>query len=102
MKVCKNRIMKKPFLLMLLILLVVLLNTNSHALIEAPRDDSLFYYKIGGGRHISIPPSLTITTINLSTSASFSNLNCGLFDPVASIEASLDNLKMVLIMRLTH
>ncbi len=59
---------------------------------ESPRNDSLFYYKIGGGRHISIPPSLTITTINLSAQASIANFSCGDFDPVASIESSLNDL----------
>lgn len=60
---------------------------------ESPTNDSLFYYQIGGGRHISIPPQLTITTINLSALSSASALNCGTFDPVASIEHSLNQVK---------
>ncbi len=63
------------------------------ALTESPREDSLLYYKIGGGRHISIPPSMTITTIDLSLTGSYSGLNCGAFDPIVSIKSSLDNLK---------
>ena len=59
----------------------------------APNDDSLFYYKIGGGRDIAIPPSLNITTIDLSLNASASALSCSGFDPLVAIESSLDNLR---------
>lgn len=60
---------------------------------QVPHTDGMLYYRIGGGRHISIPPSLTITTINLSAGANLGALNCGKFDLGASIEAGLDNLK---------
>ena len=60
---------------------------------EAPSDDSLFYYKIGGGRDITIPPSLNITTIDLSLSGQASALSCSGFDPMVAIESSLDNLR---------
>jgi len=75
-------------------ILVLLLSTatTADAQLESPHSDSLFYYQIGGGRHISIPPSLTITTIDLSLLASASSLNCGEFDPVTSIESSLNQL----------
>src|SRR5690606_20445146 len=66
---------------------------DSHAqLNEVPHTDGMMYYRIGGGRHISIPPSLTITTINLSASASIAALNCGRFDLGESVQASLNNL----------
>ena len=61
--------------------------------VEAPSNDGLFYYKIGGGRDISIPPSLNITTIDLSLNAQASALSCSGFDPMVAIESSLDNLK---------
>ena len=54
---------------------------------EVPHTDGMLYYRIGGGRHITIPPSLTITTINLSASASLGALNCGRFDLGASVQA---------------
>ena len=60
---------------------------------EAPSDDSLFYYKIGGGRDIAIPPSLSITTIDLSLNGQGSALSCSGFDPMVAIESSLDNLR---------
>jgi integrating conjugative element protein (TIGR03755 family) len=66
---------------------------HTNAAIESPKSDGLFYYKIGGARHISIPPSLTITTINLSLNVNASALNCGAFDPALSIKNSLENLK---------
>jgi integrating conjugative element protein (TIGR03755 family) len=66
--------------------------SSALAQIESPTGDGLLYYQIGGGRHISIPPSLTITTINLSASANWRLFNCGEFDPAVSIRQSLDNL----------
>lgn len=60
---------------------------------KAPTEDSLFYYKIGGGRNISLPPSLDVTTIDLSFSAQANVLSCSGFDPTIAIEQSLDNLK---------
>jgi len=60
---------------------------------EAPSEDSLFYYKIGGGRDIAIPPSLNITTIDLSLNGQASALSCSGFDPMVAIESSLDNLR---------
>ncbi|BFM18947.1 integrating conjugative element protein (plasmid) [Maricurvus nonylphenolicus] len=59
----------------------------------APSNDSLFYYKIGGGRDIAIPPSLNITTIDLSLNGSVSALSCSGFDPMVAIENSLDNIR---------
>ncbi|WP_101757271.1 integrating conjugative element protein [Oceanicoccus sp. KOV_DT_Chl] len=61
--------------------------------LEAPTNDSLFYYKIGGGRDIAIPPSLNITTIDLSFNGQASALSCSGFDPMVAIESSLDNLR---------
>lgn len=60
---------------------------------DAPSNDSLFYYQIGGGRDIAIPPSLNITTLDLSLGAQAQALSCSGFDPMVAIESSLDNLK---------
>jgi integrating conjugative element protein (TIGR03755 family) len=83
---------KKRLINNLVLGLITMVPIMIHA-IESPTTDGLYYYKIGGGRHISIPPSLTIETLPLSLTGSYSGLNCGKFDPVASIESSLDNLK---------
>ncbi len=61
--------------------------------VEAPSEDSLFYYKIGGGRDVVLPAGLNVTTIDLSFSAQASAFNCGSFDPVIAIQSSLDNLR---------
>ncbi len=60
---------------------------------EGPAGDSLFYYKIGGGRDIAIPPSLNITTIDLSLNGQASALSCSGFDPMVAIDSSLDNIR---------
>ena len=77
----------------LVILMVGFLACHPLIAAEAPSDDSLFYYKIGGGRDIAIPPSLNITTIDLSLSGQASALSCSGFDPMVAIESSLDNLR---------
>ncbi|MEE8058255.1 MAG: integrating conjugative element protein [Pseudomonadales bacterium] len=74
-------------------LMALLLLTGSAIAADAPSDDSLFYYKIGGGRDIAIPPRLNITTINLSLSGNASALSCSGFDPMVAIDSSLDNIK---------
>ena len=61
--------------------------------LDAPSEDSLFYYKIGGGRDIAIPPSLNITTIDFSLLGQASALSCSGFDSMVAIESSLENLK---------
>lgn len=72
--------------------IALLLSANVMA-IEAPSEDSLFYYKIGGGRDVVLPAGLNVTTIDLSFSAQASAFNCGSFDPVIAIQSSLDNLR---------
>lgn len=83
--------MKKLFVLLTLVTLLGIA-LPSRAQLKSPTGDGLLYYQIGGGRHISIPPSLTITTINLSASANWRLFNCGKFDPAVSIKQSLNNL----------
>lgn len=61
--------------------------------VEAPSDDSLFYYKIGGGRDIAISPHLNVTTIDFSFNAQGSALSCAGFDPMVAIESSLENIR---------
>jgi integrating conjugative element protein (TIGR03755 family) len=87
-----NSIKHKPAGLFVVALCFLILSVHAWAL-ESPSDDSLFYYKIGGGRDIAIPPSLNIMTIDLSLSGQASALSCSGFDPMVAIESSLDNLK---------
>ena len=75
-------------------LLLVLAVLSSPSLAEeGPAEDSLFYYKIGGGRDIAIPPSMNITTIDLSLSGQASALSCSGFDPMVAIDSTLDNIR---------
>lgn len=74
-------------------LLTLLLLVVPVSALEAPTEDSLFYYKIGGGRDISIPPALNIVTLDFSFNGQAQALNCNGFDPLVAIESSLDNLR---------
>lgn len=90
--------MKKNYTIFLCVISVWCLSlmtslAHAQAMTEVPHTDGMLYYKIGGGRHISIPPSLTITTINLSASVGLSALNCGEFDLGTSVEASLNQVR---------
>ena len=55
--------------------------------------DGLFYYEIGGGTALTIPPAPILTTINLNFSISPTGLACGNFDPQVSLENFFDDLK---------
>ncbi|WP_299772460.1 integrating conjugative element protein [uncultured Pseudoteredinibacter sp.] len=76
----------------MLIVPALVFSIMSHAQ-QAPTEDSLFYYEIGGGRNVTLPPGLEITTIDLSFSAQANMLSCSGFDPTVAIKHSLDNLK---------
>ena len=60
---------------------------------DAPDEDSLFYYEIGGGRDVAISPRLNVNTIDFALKAQASALSCSGFDPMVAIESSLDNIK---------
>ena len=79
------------------IFLLIALNSfaaqNTSAQETTPKTDSLFYYKIGGGRDITIPPKLSILTIDFDLNGQASALNCNGFDPLVAIESSLDQVK---------
>ena len=87
-----NRTRQSPFYL-LMVMVGMFIPHQSVLALTAPVNDSLFYYQIGGGRNISIPPQLNITTIDLSLSAQASVLSCSGFDPIIAIESSLDDLR---------
>lgn len=76
-------------------LLLVCMSWLSSAVIaaDAPDEDSLFYYEIGGGRDVAISPRLNVNTIDFALKAQASALSCSGFDPMVAIESSLDNIK---------
>lgn len=64
----------------------------SNAAEVSPPGDSMFYYKIGGGRVFRSVPRWNITTINLDFRASITGLTCGGFDPRVSLRNSLNQV----------
>lgn len=59
----------------------------------SPPGDSMFYYKIGGGRVFQAVPRWEVTTIDLSFRAGLTGLTCGGFDPKISISNTLNSVK---------
>jgi len=70
-----------------------LLSPSTEAFDNAPSGDSMFYYKLGGGRVFRAVPRWEVTTINLSLSATVTGLTCGNFDPKITISNTLNNVK---------
>lgn len=58
-----------------------------------PPGDSMFYYKMGGGRVFKAVPRWDVTTINLSLRASMTGLTCGDFDPKVTVSNTLNAVK---------
>ena len=70
-----------------------MLSAFTVAATNSPKGDSYFYYELGGGEKITIPPGPITTTIHVSLLAQYSGLSCGKFDPVVSITNSLNNIQ---------
>ncbi|RBW47313.1 integrating conjugative element protein [Psychromonas sp. B3M02] len=58
-----------------------------------PVADSLFYYKLGGGRAFRALPRWQVTSILLSYKTSTTGLTCGGFDPNITISNTLNSVK---------
>lgn len=71
----------------------LLLAPQAKAVGESPSGDSMFYYKLGGGRVFRAVPRWEVTTINLSLSASITGLTCGNFDQSITISNTLNSVK---------
>ena len=80
-------------------LVLVSVNTLSATVSEkqdsflSPKRDSMFYYRMGGGRAFTSAPRWEITTIDLSVTAAGKGLGCGNFDPKITVENTLNNVK---------
>jgi integrating conjugative element protein (TIGR03755 family) len=59
----------------------------------SPKYDSLFYYRIGGGRTFTSAPKLELTNLNLSLKGSITGLQCGKFDPKVTVSNTLNRVK---------
>ena len=56
-----------------------------------PTIDDLWYYEIGGAEPVSVPPNPMVTTLELGGSGALNlGFSCGKFDPVLSVEETLD------------
>lgn len=60
---------------------------------NSPTGDSMFYYKLGGGRVFRAVPRWEVTTINLSLSLTSTGLTCGNFDPKVTLSNTLNSVK---------
>ncbi len=59
--------------------------------VGTPTIDDLWYYEIGGAEPVSVPPNPTVTTLELGGSGALNlGFSCGKFDPVLSVEETLD------------
>ena len=60
---------------------------------EAPTEDGLWYYEIGGADPVSLPASPRTETVTLGGSAELSlGYSCGAFDPVIAVSNSLNDI----------
>lgn len=60
---------------------------------DAPTEDGLWYYEIGGADPISLPASPRTETVTLGGSAELSlGYSCGAFDPVTAVSNSLNDI----------
>lgn len=58
-----------------------------------PSEDGVWYYEVGGAEPISNPPNPTVTTTRLSFGAQMSaGYSCGTFDPVLSVQNTLNDV----------
>ncbi|MCX4030172.1 integrating conjugative element protein [Endozoicomonas sp. SM1973] len=59
-----------------------------------PRGNSIFYYKLGGGQNISLPPSLDVTVIPFSARGAINtSFGCGNFDIKTTLSNSINRIK---------
>ena len=65
----------------------------AQAITQAPTEDSLWYYEIGGAEPVSAPANPAVTSVTLGGSAQLGlGYSCGKFDPVAAVTNSLNNI----------
>ena len=71
----------------------LLLNPILHAA-EAPTEDSLWYYEIGGAEPVSPPANSEVVSVTLGGSAQLGlGYSCGKFDPVAAVSNTLNDIR---------
>lgn len=83
----------KSTILVVCISTTFLVSPTVSAFDNSPTGDSMFYYKLGGGRVFRAVPRWEVTTINLSLSATVTGLTCGNFDPKVTVSNTLNSVK---------
>ena len=60
---------------------------------QAPTEESLWYYEIGGAEPVSVPANPTVVPVILGGSAQLElGYSCGRFDPVAAVTHTLNDI----------
>ena len=76
----------------LLIALAVAIVPDSYAA-QAPTEDGLWYYEIGGAEPVSVPANPAVVSTTLGGSAQLGlGYSCGKFDPVAAVTNTLNDI----------
>ena len=82
----------KQFVCGVLVATTLLVNA-AIAATNAPTEDGLWYYEIGGAEPVSVPANPTVTSMTLGGSVQLGlGYSCGAFDPVAAVKNSLNNI----------
>ncbi len=60
---------------------------------QAPTEDSLWYYEIGGAEPVSAPANPSVVSVTLGGSAQLGlGYSCGKFDPLAAVTHTLNQI----------
>ena len=74
-------------------LLVLVLASHLVHAAQAPTEDSLWYYEIGGAEPVSVPANPSVASVTLGGSAQLGlGYSCGKFDPVAAVTNTLNDI----------
>ncbi len=74
-------------------LLVLVLASNVVRAAQAPTEDSLWYYEIGGAEPVPAPANPSVVSVTLGGSAQLGlGYSCGKFDPVAAVTNTLNDI----------
>ncbi len=77
---------------LLLFTLAIAISQVSHAA-QAPTEDGLWYYEIGGAEPVSVPANPSVVSVTLGGSAQLGlGYSCGKFDPVAAVTNTLNDI----------
>jgi len=76
-----------------LMVATTLLGNSAFAGTNAPTEDGLWYYEIGGAEPVSVPANPKVTSMTLGGSIELGlGYSCAAFDPVAAVKNSLNDI----------